>query len=699
MKHSAKHFLAGPDNAHTVRALVRVLASSADPVGVFGASASIVVPTDPTASLPDCIVWMPAGTHAINAHTADGGTFSGNVICDEQACRAVMASKAKIEATGRRVWLDFNHDEAEASAWVDSFSWDPSRGILAHLKWTAPGEAALRGRSFRSFSPAFACEQSTGRVHGLLGGDHSAGGLVNAQAFTAMPALIAARMSGFPATSQPAPGGQSEHQKNMNKEQLIALLAALKVTPPADSTVEQLVALHAKTVGEIAAKEIKADADKAAAEVLAKNNAAIEAAKVEANKAAVAVQAKAAQDARDAELAEIKATLAAVRAGATAAGAGPGIVQVTASVEDVITGYAKMNIKNEGAMERGVFYRDKIAPVLAKVGGIQFGAELHRAMKILASNKDVLASNSLGTLVGNLISQQSLALLRYEFPELTLFTTDFSDASAKLNQTIDTRLKTAITASAYTGTFTAANAGNTDVPVTLDTHAYAQVAFNANELGGTNRDLFGEQAEVLNYAIGKDLVDAVYALMTIANFTTTGLILGSTGGGTSASVDGTGYNRASAIAAAKKLQVLKQPKAGRFNILNSDAFGALMTDPTVVSLAAFQKPEVITDYVLPPIAGMKTIEAVNLPTTGSMVGFSGSPRALAIVTRIPNDYTNALSGSSYGSVSTIKDPNTGLTVMQTAYINHDTGTSNLRLSVMRGAAVGDPLGGLLMKHA
>lgn len=639
--------------------------------------------------LPHEITWMPAGKHSLTAHTLNGPAFSGTVICDEQAARRVTASFETMIAAGQRVWLDLDHDDGAAAGWVSGFSWDASRGIIAAVSWTPRGENALRGKEFFSFSPAFLADERTGRVAGLISG-HAAGGLVNAPAFgAAMPALVAARIGGTN-QNQPAPGGKPE-TKTM-KELLLQILAALKVTPAVDATEDQLVALVAKNMPADQSVEIKAlqakfdDASKAA-----------ELAKTEA--AAVAVQAKKDADAKLAEISKKQVELDAVQAAIISGANTRREVEITASsIANTIKGYALMSIKNDGAMERGVFFRDKIAPVIAKVGGIHFGRELSRAVAAFSSDKEVLAANSLGTLVGNLISQQSLALLRYEFPELTLFTTDFSDAAAKLNQAVYTRLKSAIAASAYSGTFTAADTTDSDVSVTIDTHAYAQVKFNANELGGTNRDLFGEQGEVLSYAIGKDLVDALYAKMVIASFPTTALILGTTGGGTG-STDGTGYNRSSAIAAAKKLQSLLQPKQGRFNLLNSDAFGGLMSDAAVVSLATYQKPEIITGYDLPPVAGLKTVEAVNLPSTANKVAFAGSPRALIIATRIPNDYTTALSGSSYGNVSTIKDPNTGMTVMQTAFVDHATGTANLRLSVMRGVAVGDPSGAVITVHA
>jgi len=641
--------------------------------------------TDP---LPTSIVWMPAGTHAISATTLDGAGYAGNAICDEQAFRSILASFQKITASGQRVWLDFDHADGEAAAWVKSFSWDATKGILANIEWTAKGEQALRGKAYYSFSPAFAAEKTTGRVVQLLKG-HAAGGLVNAPAFgAAMPALIAARMAAV-TTNKTAPGGNPE-STNMN-EVLVKLLAALGLQAPANPTDESVIAVIAKHINTAKAspelESVKAQLATVQASIDAKAKA-----ELEAVQAKVKADEKAAADKVTAQLAEANAQLAAIRAGATAAGAGPGIIQVTASVEDVLKGYAKFGVSD--GINKGEFYERNISPVLAKMGGRRFSELVLAAIPVLAKNVEVQAANSLGTLAGTLVAQQSLALLKYEFPILGMVSSDYSNQSAKWNQPVMTRLKTAMAASQYTTGYTAGNATLTDVPVTINHHPYAQVAFNANELASSNRDLFGEQAEVVNYALALDITNAIYALFTAANFTITPLVLGGTGGGT-AGATGVGYARASAVASAKALFKNLQPRAGRFNLLNADAFGGLGADPAAVSMASFLKPEIMTGYELPKIADMQPIQVVNLPATLNTCGVAGSPRAIAIATRVPNDYTQALPGASYGNVSQVTDPNTGITVAVTQYVDHNAGSANYRVAVMYGVAVGDPKGAVI----
>jgi hypothetical protein len=56
------------------------------------------------------------------------------------------------------------------------------------------------------------------------------------------------------------------------------------------------------------------------------------------------------------------------------------------------------------------------------------------------------------------------------------------------------------------------------VPVTINNHEGVQISFNENILASTVRALFTEFAPAASYALGKRLMDEVYAKITAANF-------------------------------------------------------------------------------------------------------------------------------------------------------------------------------------
>lgn len=631
------------------------------------------------AALPTELVWMPAGRHAITAGTLDGGVFAGTVVCDEQTARVAAAELAAFHAKGQRTWLDLNHDDGAAAADVRAFSWDASRGVIAHVEWTPRGESALRNKDFTSFSPTFEANRTTGRVESLVEG-HALGGLVNAPAFEAMPALIAARFGGAQ-LEKTAPGGKPETRTM--KELLIKILAALKVTPPADATEDQLVALVAKNMPDNTA--VTAEVAKLKSELETAQTAA--------------VQAKKESDAKIAKVETAMTEQAAVIAGIQAR-------RVEVQQEDIVDVLANYAAKDPAqllansrfeqdradlACERALIWARDIAPRVNKdtLHGIVSLAErrVKDISRIAAKNVtgpvQIFAANALGTLSGSLITQQSLSLLKADLPAFTMFTTDFSNAAAKLNQSIITRTRSLPTVQTYspaTG-YAAKDVGATDVPVTINAHRYTQFDYNANELASTNRDLFGEQAEGAVYVLGKDVLDTALALFNLTNF--------ALGAQKTTCATAAAFVRSVVIDLRIALRKRKVQIKDGFLIANEDYFGGLAKDPVIVALAQYQRPELITDYILPRIAGFTPTGYVDLPTASNLVAVAGAREALVMATRLPYDYVDAQLGANYGAVSQITDPNTGLSVMLTQYVNHDAGASRYRLALMSGSAVGD----------
>jgi hypothetical protein len=351
-------------------------------------------------------------------------------------------------------------------------------------------------------------------------------------------------------------------------------------------------------------------------------------------------------------------------------------------VDSALEGYAK----ETDSRARARIYARHLAKIARQPGG---GMAL---LQRIAGSAKIQASNSLGTLSGSLIAQASLGLLMVDLPWLKDLATDFSNAAAKLNQTIYTRVRGVPTVGTYdpaTG-FVDAAATDVDVPVVIDDHFFVQIGYNANELASTNRDLFAEQVEGCSYAMVKYMVDKVFALITVSNFSLS----------PQKTVQAlSGFGRPTIKSMGKALTTHGNAKAGRILLLNPDFYDSLGEDPALLGLAAFQAPELIRENRLGRVSGFETFEAANLPTTANLVGFGATNGALVLATRMPNDYTTAQIGANYGSVSQIEEPVTGLTMMLTQYVSHDAGVSRYRLSCMGGAALGDKNRGQLLVSA
>lgn len=631
-----------------------VHAHNPEQVIAFMQAPALDVPCEAETPLPSSFVWMPAGTHAISAGTPNGETWKGRVLCDEKGAQNVIRDFNASLAQGRKLWIDFNHEDAAAAAWVKSFSWD-ARGIICSVEWTSDGEEALRGKVYYSFSPAFLVDRDTGRVAGLVIG-HAAGGLVNAPAFgAAMPALIAARL-GSDNSTHTASGKTPENPQPTMKDIMLKLLASLKVQVPADATEEQLTALVAKHSAEAQATQ-NAEVEKLKADLVT--------AKAAAEKSAEAITAK------EKELAEVKASAA----------KSPGVVVLAPGVDSGSRISAQPNAfesikafqKETDPRKRGLIYCGNIREFVAKTRNVA----------------EVLAANSFGSVTSDLIVLRSLDLLKLTFPVLGQITTDFSDRVAKQGQSIKTRIisvPSVVTYNDSTG-WASSDATATDVPVVIGQPVGVQIALVSTEVAGSNRDLFAEQVEAAQYALGKNMVDALYAVITQANFT----------GAPKRTIKAlASFARADVVDMGTALSKRGVPVMGRTLLLNSDYFGALNKDSTLVSLAALlgAGSDVITARKLPNIADFSVIEASNLPanaftsTTGTLQGFGFTKDALVMATRLPEDYTRALPGASHGSVSVVTNPDTGISVQKVDFVDHVLGKAYSRIAMSYGVAKG-----------
>lgn len=673
---------------------------------------------------------MPAGEHAISAFAADGGTYQGTVVCDESGACAVSSQLAAILASGLRVFLDKDHKDEEAPAWVLAFRWDPARGIVARVRWTSLGEQLLRGKVYYSFSPAFLLDRRTNRVAGFPAG-HAAGGLVNAPAFgSAMPALIAARLSPSPATysthnynstTLPAlhrtPSTRNPEfgtQNSPMKDQLVSLLTSAAIAVPADATEDQALALFAAHKDQllVAARANPAlapsfDAIEATlavrartehAELLSLRARESQRRKDDARTAVDAAVARGALPPKDeAVQAKWRGLIEADPSHADLLAALPGhpalsrvttpegpVLEVNARLVEHLRGYQS----EKNPRKRGQIFARHIEPEVSKLGN-----------EVLS----VMAANSLGSLSANIILQRYLSLLKYRFPFLREITTDFSDAGAKFNQTIVTRLRSVPTVRDYdatTGYTTRSDAVTTDVSVTINKHKYAAIEFKSTDLASTNRDLFGEQSEPQLYALGYQFVSDLLALIVEGAGA-----FGTAGSQATSIANAAAFNAATLDTIAATLDGRKVAPTGRFALLDSSLWPQLRGDTRLVYLAGFQDRSIIQNYdTMPPVSGFSLYNTPFLPsgvavnTSKTLHGFCGTAESLAVATRLPADYTQALPGASFGNVQTITEPDSGLSVCLVQYVNHDLGSAIQRVALMYGAAIGNPTTGQLIAY-
>ena len=336
--------------------------------------------------------------------------------------------------------------------------------------------------------------------------------------------------------------------------------------------------------------------------------------------------------------------------------------------------------------------------------------------KNIEGNKDLLdmplsAADStdanLGTMAGTLVAMRTIEDYEQQLIPSQFLTTDYSDVPAQFGQTTQTRIVVTPAVMGYNpaagadgraiGYVIATPAQTVDAPVTLNQHKAVEINFNTEQLGSTVRNLFGEQANLAGYALALTVNQALLANITAANFP-----------GVAASAASTGtqpvvialpdFGRPAFAAASVGFNPIGVPIPGRACLMNSLYYGRLSQDPTLSSLAVFQKPEIITGAELPSISKFQPLECSYMPTTGNLAAFFMHKSALVIQTRLPNDYTNILPGASFGNVSVITGKS-GLSFLLVQYVDHKGAFAGWRIAVMYGTALGNAKGGMLVKSA
>jgi len=244
--------------------------------------------------------------------------------------------------------------------------------------------------------------------------------------------------------------------------------------------------------------------------------------------------------------------------------------------------------------------------------------------------------------------------------------------------------------------WTDSTASTNDVPVTIDKHKGVPITFNEQILASTVRRLFDEQAPAQAYALAKQMVDDLYANITDANFTNNTVV----------TVGNFGRSSLNTVGTALTLRGVPLALGNRTALLYPTYFQKIEDDATMLQLAAFQKPQLISDptnggvSLVMPVSNFQVVNAPNLPTNnGNVTGFAGSKSALCIASRKPNDYTKFAPGVSFGNVQTVTDPDLGLSVMLVQYVNHTLATGTQRISLMYGTAAGQGDAGQLIKAA
>ena len=655
---------------------------------------------------PDEFMFMPGGLNSIRCGTGDRRNpkaIDVDVQCDEKSATQLQAQLESLRGNGR-AFLDFNHEGKEASFWPTEFTWksSPEPGVYVRGEWSEAGRAAVAGKMYRSFSPEFHVDSTKNKPARIVCSDKAGlnfGGLTNEPAFRKICPLWAKHA--------PGTGEQNTTNKNKMDKKTVALLQAQKL-----EAATEIETLRAKgqlddadsTRVAVLQEQIAGFDSQLETETLRAKNAELESALLaqktkDAEAAVASAVSRGAIPQKDDSLRAmwlkkctddpsniaLLASMRGIVSLPSAPRASAPLMAVTRESNDNVlramhavgqrqTPDAEYGDKKIAAREFAKLYASKILPRIKEGDDIS-----------------LRAANSFGTLAASITSIRTLELLTLTFPLLKSITTDFSDQIVSYGDTLTTRVVGIPTVQTYnttTGWPTNSDMTTTDVAITYNQFKGVPISIGSHHIAGTVRRLFDEIAPAQAYALGKDIVDYVYALITSANFT-----------GTQTNAPAATFGRTDVIALAGVMDDAKNPDMGRNLILSRPYYSAMKNDQAIITLSAFQRPEVIEQGVIGEVEGFKIIKAVNLPATaltnGTLAGFAFTRSALVLASRLSADYVNALPGASNGNLTVITTPG-GFSANQVQFVNHGAATANQRLEVIYGASAGQAAAGAIL---
>ena len=143
------------------------------------------------------------------------------------------------------------------------------------------------------------------------------------------------------------------------------------------------------------------------------------------------------------------------------------------------------------------------------------------------------------------------------------------------------------------------------------------------------------------------------------------------------------------------------PLDDRFAILRPDYYRKLGSDSAVNALMQGSGDvSYLSERRLPKMSNFELLNAPYMPTGSNRQGFVGHKASLVAKTRLPMDLSTAIPGTPVpGSVATITDPQSGVSMALVSYYNMQGGFAEWRPELMAGVAVGDRRAGLLITSA
>ena len=350
----------------------------------------------------------------------------------------------------------------------------------------------------------------------------------------------------------------------------------------------------------------------------------------------------------------------------------------------------------ELSRESSVILASEIMPLLKGEGDFRL-RDIVRAADTTDAN--------VGTIATGLILMRNFGFLKNILSFMKYITTDFRNEPALYGQPVFTRYITPPAVVAYNTTtgWAAQTPSATDVTVTINKHYGVPINFQNQLLGSTVRNLFSEQLGSQTYALGEQAT--IDFLTTLFNATWNGTV--------SSAKIGQDFTMRGVVQLKNLASLSKMPPIGRFCVLHSTPHDNLLKDSNLMTAKAISAVvnkdlSALETAELPPLIGTKFLESqlclaqsgvLGIPTispdgdvsfgTNNQIGFLGNMSSMVMAARVPQDYTKVISDiPATAAIEVVTDPDTGLSMLVTKYVDHGLASTTQRVSLMYGFSQG-----------
>ena len=282
-------------------------------------------------------------------------------------------------------------------------------------------------------------------------------------------------------------------------------------------------------------------------------------------------------------------------------------------------------------------------------------------------------ANSIGGINLAQIAQQTLETLSAEMPVVSAFTTDFSSDVADVGESVSTRVASAVSAGDATSGYSATDVTSTAKTITLNKHKHFTAAFTDLEIAKGGMDMLERTfVQPAVHSVVNAMMDDLLALVVNATYSNNTVVTAAN------------FGADDVATLAGDLTTLNVPRGGRAMVIKPAYYAALAKDNAIQASYAFGNPGAIQDNNIPRVHGFDVLEYSDIPANSeNLEGFVCGKEALIIAGRQP-----ALPENWAGSVESVQDPDTGITLQLRNWYEGKDGAQYITATLIYGVSAG-----------